>query len=138
MEIAATFAERGTCIRRQVGAIAVDVHDRVLGMGRNGNASGLKHCNEGHECRGAQASPGANLDACDAIHAEINMLLRCSDVRSIARVYVTCAPCVSCIKALMASSCQTLIIGGPYPGHEHALELWKAYGRQVYTQVLER
>ncbi|HHY46646.1 MAG TPA: hypothetical protein GX506_05020, partial [Firmicutes bacterium] len=43
MEIAQVVARRSTCLRRQVGAIAVKDR-RILATGYNGAPSGLPHC----------------------------------------------------------------------------------------------
>ena len=43
MRIAYLVAERSTCLRRKVGAVAVKDH-RILATGYNGSPSGTKHC----------------------------------------------------------------------------------------------
>ena len=83
LSIAKTVAEMSTCFRRQVGCVLVDQHKVILATGFNGVPSKFEHCrdNPGHECPGANAPSGTNLDACQAILAEQNALLHCPDVR---------------------------------------------------------
>lgn len=151
LELAKVTARRGTCCRRQVGCVLVDKDGHVLSTGYNGVAAGLPHCNEvmydkadrspydhgplkypGGEwtvpvypfaCAGAKSPSGTNLDACQAIHAEQNALLQCKDVREIHTCYVTCSPCVTCVKLLMNTGCQRIVFGELYP-HADAKNLW--------------
>lgn len=145
-------ATRGTCLRRKVGCILVNSRGHVLATGRNGVASGMPHCNEptdhtkvfvdhsretrlipiyGNQCSGAQATSGTNLEACGAIHAEQNALLQCGDVYEIACAYVTHSPCITCVKLLMNTSCQSIIFAEPYAHDEPAKRLWLSLmGRQ--------
>jgi dCMP deaminase len=46
MEMALLTAQRGTCLRRQVGAVLLSARGHVLATGYNGVAAGLPHCNE--------------------------------------------------------------------------------------------
>lgn len=138
LELAKVTARRGTCCRRQVGCVLVDKDGHVLSTGYNGVAAGLPHCNAEEQlihldrsieivypnaCAGAKAPSGTNLDACQAIHAEQNALLQCKDVREIHTCYVTCSPCVTCVKLLMNTGCQRIVFGELYP-HADAKNLW--------------
>ncbi len=46
MEMARVAASRSTCLRRQVGAVAVSPDNRILGTGYNGALPGTPHCEE--------------------------------------------------------------------------------------------
>lgn len=46
MNIAILLSKRSTCIRRQVGCVIVDNRGHEIGMGYNGVASSMPHCNE--------------------------------------------------------------------------------------------
>ncbi|MDD2498748.1 MAG: deaminase, partial [Desulfitobacteriaceae bacterium] len=46
MEIAHLVATRSTCLRRQVGAVAVSKDNRILGTGYNGALLGAPHCDK--------------------------------------------------------------------------------------------
>lgn len=138
LAVARVVARRSTCLRRAVGCVLVDRHGDVLGLGHNGVASGEPHCNEEHRfpdgrlisnefvnaCPGAHASSGADLDGCHALHAEQNALLRCRDVHAIDTCYVTTAPCLTCTKLLMGTSCHHVVFLEPYPQAAAAEALW--------------
>lgn len=111
-----------------------------MATGYNGVAAGQPHCNERvmnpeetfgplypHACAGTRAPSGVALDACGAIHAEQNALLQCRDVYAIETCYVTTQPCVSCLKLLLATSCQRLVYLEPYQAT--SLDLWTSAGR---------
>jgi deoxycytidylate deaminase len=72
---------------------------------------------------------GSGLDQCQAIHAEINALIHCRDVGAVHAAYLTTTPCISCIKALLASSCKRIIASSEYP-HMEARLLWLNSGRE--------
>ena len=113
---------RGTCQRRQVGAILIDRNNYVISTGRNGNPSGVEHCNL-YGCKGTNFSSGEGLDQCEAIHAEINAIAHCRDPNKIYKAYTTVSPCIHCIKALLATPCQEIIFLEEYP-HQESKELW--------------
>lgn len=123
LALAATWALRGTCARRQVGCVLVDRDGYQLSSGYNGPASGQPHCVE-DPCAGAGLPSGTGLDACEAVHAEENALLRCADVRLIHTCYVTVSPCVSCVKKLLNTSCERIVFRDPYAHDEAARRLW--------------
>lgn len=150
LQLAAITAQRGTCCRRQVGAVLLDGMGHVIATGYNGVAAGLPHCNDPlpdtgrkymgqqdavvtakfpNACSGADAPSGTNLDACQAIHAEANALLQCRDVQQIHTCYVTCSPCISCVKMLMNTTCQRIIFAEEYP-HPASKVLWTSAGRE--------
>lgn len=123
------FATRGTCVRRQVGGIAVNHRGHVLSTGYNGVPSGVPHCRDGTPCPGARAASGTDLDSCLAVHAEVNLLSQCRDVWEIDTVYLTASPCFSCVKALITSGCQRIVFIEEYP-HPASKELWTSLGRE--------
>lgn len=136
LKMAHLVATRGTCLRRQVGAVAVNSRRHVVATGYNGVPSGFSHCVEGHPCPGAQAASGTDLDRCLATHAEVNLLAQCADVWAIDTVYLTCSPCFSCVKALVTSGCQRLVFAQEYP-HPRARDIWETAGRAwVHLDVL--
>jgi len=145
MAIALTTSKRGTCLRRQVGCVLLDKDGFILSTGYNGRAAGQMHCNEVDEettspiihpwaCKGACSPSGTNLDACEAIHAEQNALLRCADVRQIRQCFVTASPCMTCTKLLLNTGCREIIFAEPYAHDEFARELWTRDGR-VWKQL---
>jgi dCMP deaminase len=150
LELALVTARRATCYRRSVGCVLVNARGHVLATGYNGVAAGLPHCNEfveekgdyrefsiheayPHACSGARSPSGANLDACQAIHAEQNALLQCRDVYDIHTCYVTTSPCVTCVKLLLNSSCERVVFAEPYAHDQTARDLWDRGRRGLGT-----
>lgn len=135
LDVAVVTARRSTCLRRAVGAVLLDSHGHILSTGYNGVAAGVPHCNDAddgiftHACPGATALSGTNLNACYAIHAEQNALLQCRDVQTIAECYVTTAPCITCTKLLMNTSCDAIIFLDDYPHIHESEKLWMSIGR---------
>jgi dCMP deaminase len=135
LQIAGVVATRATCARRAVGCVLVDKDRRILSTGYNGVARGMPHCTD-KPCPGALLPSGTGLDACEAIHAEINALLQCRDINAVHTAYLTCTPCVSCVKALMASGCQHIVASSAYAAsHDHARELWEATAGRTWWVV---
>lgn len=156
LQLAQVTASRSTCLRRSVGCVLVDKRGHILATGYNGVAAGQKHCNEPqdvnvvaylkamkalpvpypHACPGAQSPSGTNLDGCQAIHAEQNALLQCGKVREIDTCYTTTAPCMTCVKLLLNTSCQRIVFKEDYP-HSEARVLWENAGR-IWLQLKEK
>jgi dCMP deaminase len=132
LQLARTWARRGTCGRRQVGCVLLDRDSWPMGSGYNGPASGEPHCSVATPCHGFGAPSGTKLDACESIHAEINALSRCRDVREIHTCYLTCSPCGECVKALLNTGCRRIVFGEEYaPAHaELARGRWERAGRE--------
>lgn len=127
LKLAGVIAERSTCNRRRVGCVLTDKHGRVLAIGHNGTPAGMRHCID-HPCPGVTCASGTGLDLCEAIHAETNALIFCSDIMKIDTCYVTASPCISCVKALLNSSCERIVFREKY-SHPEAEQLWHL-GRQ--------
>ena len=128
MDIARTLAKRATCGRRQVGCVMVNSRNHVIATGYNGVAKGQDHCID-NPCPGAELASGVGHDVCEAIHAEQNALLQCSDVYSIKDCYTTTAPCMACTKLLLNTSCQRIFFAEGYDVHCEARKLWERAGR---------
>ena len=88
--VALALAARASCQVRQVGCVIVDEEGQIVSTGYNGRASGVANC-EDQACR----------NGCEGVHAEVNALLRAGNRGCI--LYVTCAPCWHCIKAIINS-----------------------------------
>lgn len=119
---------RSTCSRRNVGTVLTDKHDRVLSTGCNGNYPKAVHCID-KPCPGAKCASGQGLDKCEAIHAEVNAIGNCHDVKAIRKCYSTTSPCIHCVKALLATPCKEIIFYEEYP-HSKSKVLWEKAGRK--------
>jgi len=128
MGCAIALSHRATCMKRSVGCVLTDARGHILSTGYNGVAAGLPHCID-HGCGGELAPVGS--DTCQAVHAEINALIRCKDPEKIAVCYTTTFPCNSCMKTLLNTSCQTIVYMEDHPGGRHARDRWLAAGRSV-------
>lgn len=137
---------RSTCFRRSVACILTDEKHRVLSTGYNGVAYGQPHCNESVEddeqivhfpnlCSGASAASGKALHECNAIHAEQNALLQCRDVDAIWYAYVSCSPCIHCMKLLMNTGCQIIYCREIYDREAVILFEQSQAGRQVVLVI---
>ena len=109
MNIARTVATRGTCDRKQVGAVLV--RDRIiLATGYNGSIRGLSHCDEdGHLMEDGHCVR--------TIHAEANAIIQAArnGVRiEGATVYVTASPCWGCFKMIANAGCVRIVFGEFY------------------------
>lgn len=122
-------SQRGGCCRRRVGAILVDKDHNTLATGYNGKAAGLVNCLD-CPCSGASCASGEGLSGCEAIHAEINALIRCRNVKEIHTTYVTCSPCVDCINVLLGTSCQRIVFTEAYKHNSESERRWLASGRE--------
>ncbi len=129
LQMAQLIATRGTCARRQVGCVLVDARGRVLSMGYNGVPSGAPHCTD-HPCPGANFPSGQGLNECQAIHAEQNAVVLLPDPWAVHTAYITVTPCQSCVKLLLATSCQRIVAAGTY-AHTDAIREWQTNGREI-------
>lgn len=123
LALAAIWAKRGTCSRRQVGCVLFDAHGVELSSGYNGPAAGEPHCFD-RPCPGAGLPTGTGLELCEAIHAEANALLFCPDVRLVHTAYVTTSPCLHCVKLLMNTGCRRIVFSHRYTHDDASRELW--------------
>jgi dCMP deaminase len=94
-EMAKLIAQRGTCLRAQVGAVVVK-ENRVVAMGYNGSLPGAVHCNS-DTC--TPDSPCKN-----SVHAEANLIAFCAK-KGISLedgwMYCTHSPCVKCTELII-------------------------------------
>ena len=126
LNVVKVVATRGACARRQVGCVLVNKDNQILATGYNGRASTLPNCLKGGEglCKGANAPSGTNLDSCEAIHSEANAIMQCADVKQIHTIYVSCTPCMNCMKMLMNTGTRYIVAATDYPGSDAAKSLW--------------
>jgi dCMP deaminase len=104
LKIASVVAERSTCRRHHIGAIAVK-NKHILATGYNGAAAGLKDCLELGCLRDEMKIPsGERHEICRGIHAEQNVIVQAS-LHGVSlegsTIYCTHTPCVLCAKMLV-------------------------------------
>jgi Deoxycytidylate deaminase len=117
LKIASVVAERSTCLRHHVGAVAVrDKH--ILATGYNGAPAGLKDCLELGCLRDEMhIESGTRHEICRGIHAEQNVIIQAS-LHGVslegATIYVTHSPCVLCAKMLINAKIKRYVTFGSY------------------------
>lgn len=117
LKIASVVAERSTCRRRHVGAVAMkDKH--ILATGYNGAAAGLKDCLELGCLRDEMSiESGTRHEICRGIHAEQNVIIQAS-LHGISlegsTIYCTHSPCVLCAKMLVNARIKCFVTFGDY------------------------
>ncbi len=79
LDIAQTVAERGTCIRRNYGAIIVH-NDEIISTGYVGAPRGRKNCSDLGYCIRQQLNipRGERYEMCRSVHAEANAIISAS------------------------------------------------------------
>ncbi len=118
MRLAEDVATRSTCIRRHVGAVAVDTNThRILGTGYNGSIPHYPHCTPDSCIRTIEKIPsGQQLDRCMAVHAEQNVILTLGIGALIhSTFYCTHQPCATCIKLLLSCQVTRIVWKHTYP-----------------------
>ena len=117
LKIATVVAERSTCRRHHVGAVAVrDKH--ILTTGYNGAASGIKDCLELGCLRDELNIPsGERHEICRGIHAEQNVIIQAA-LHGVSlegsTIYCTHTPCVLCAKMLVNAKIKRFVSFGWY------------------------
>ncbi len=117
LKIASVVAERSTCRRHHVGAVAVkDKH--ILATGYNGAPSGLKDCLELGCLRDEMNIPsGTRHEICRGTHAEQNVIIQAS-LHGISlegsAIYATHTPCRLCAKMLVNAKIKRYVSYGKY------------------------
>ena len=79
LDIAETVLERGTCLRRNYGAIIVK-NDRILSTGYVGAPRNRENCCDLGYCRREQMNVprGERYELCRSVHAEANAIINAS------------------------------------------------------------
>jgi len=143
MGVATLVGQRSKCASAQYGAVIVSHDNRVLSVGYNGPPAGKE--TEGlcdSWCpRGFASSHGRVVDRdysdCDAVHAEMNALLRASNLwlEQKPKLYVNGVTCHGCALAVANSGVKrvTLLVT-PYEQKRDPAatsELLRSYGVEV-------
>lgn len=113
MTMAETIAQRSTCERKQVGALAAR-DGRVLVLGYNGAPAGMPHCVHLCDCSTKSRTmplDGAHWPTCPAgepctvaVHAEANTIAYAAKhgiSLQNSTMYTTCSPCLPCAQIII-------------------------------------
>lgn len=117
LKIAAVVAERSTCRRHHIGAIAVKER-RILATGYNGAPKGALDCLKLGCYRDQQKIPsGERTEICRAVHAEQNVIIQAAahgiSIQG-STIYATHTPCILCAKMLVNVGITKYISFGNY------------------------
>lgn len=151
--MAQAIATRSLCVRDQVGAVIVDIHNKIIGEGYNGPPTGFWHSNSpcdqwcqrvvnakiaetlyGSETRGLQS----DYSDCPALHAESNALMMSDrSLRSGGTIYVTSHICIGCAKLIANSGLHYVRVVASI-AHDHrrstaSYEFMRKCGLEVYV-----
>ncbi|OPZ63586.1 MAG: tRNA-specific adenosine deaminase [Firmicutes bacterium ADurb.Bin506] len=133
MQIAGVAATRSTCLRRQVGAVAV-INKQILATGYNGAPAGISHCADAGCIRQRMGiASGERHELCRGLHAEQNLIIQAAVHGAKiggATVYCTHHPCVVCAKMLINAGIVRVVFRGDYPD-----ELSRAMLREAGVEV---
>ncbi len=133
LKIASVVAERSTCRRHHIGAVAVG-NKHILATGYNGAPSGLKDCLELGCLRDERGIPsGERQELCRGIHAEQNVIIQAS-LHGVSlegsTIYATHTPCVLCAKMLVNAKIKRYLSFGRY-NDDAFINLFKEAGIEL-------
>jgi dCMP deaminase len=117
LKIASVVAERSTCRRHHIGAVAVK-NKHILTTGYNGAPAGARDCLELGCLRDDLKIPsGTQHEICRGIHAEQNVIIQ-AGLHGVSlegsTVYCTHTPCVLCAKMLVNAKIERFVSFGKY------------------------
>ena len=133
LKIASVVAERSTCRRHHMGAVAVK-NRHILTTGYNGAPAGGKDCLElGCLRDDMNIESGTRQEICRAIHAEQNVIIQ-AGLHGVSlegsTVYCTHTPCVLCAKMLVNAKIARFVSFGKY-NDDRFIELFREAGIAV-------
>ncbi len=116
-QITYTVAQRSTCMRRKVGAIAVR-DNQILATGYNGTPTGITHCSEKSCLRAELNVPsGQRHEICRGLHAEQNVIIQAAQSGislQNATIYCTTQPCIICTKMMINVGIKEIFYSNAY------------------------
>ena len=118
MNITRLVAERSTCSRRKVGAIAVK-SKHILATGYNGAPRNMPEClTIGCLRKNLGIPSGQRHELCRGLHAEQNVIVQAA-VHGVSikdsDIYCTHQPCLICAKMLINCGVTAVYFESPYP-----------------------
>ncbi len=133
LKIASVAAERSTCRRHHMGAVAVK-DKQILATGYNGAPAGLKDCLELGCLRDEMNIPsGERQEMCRGIHAEQNVIIQAT-LHGVSlegsTIYCTHTPCVLCAKMLVNARIKRFVSFREY-NDSSFIDLFKEAGIDV-------
>ncbi|MBN2794345.1 MAG: cytidine deaminase [Clostridia bacterium] len=133
LDIAETVLERGTCLRRNYGALIVN-NDEIISTGYAGAPRGRKNCTDLGFCtREMQSIPrGTMYEKCRSVHAEANAIISAkrSDMigatlylvgkeKSTGLYIENANSCMMCKRLIINAGIETIIIRDDRDNYRH-------------------
>lgn len=124
LDIAETVLERGTCLRRNFGAIIVN-NDEIVSTGYVGAPRGRANCVDLGYCTREKLNipKGQRYELCRSVHAEQNAIISASRADMIgATIYLAChdaktgelygdvEPCSMCKRAIINAGIEKVVV----------------------------
>ena len=123
LDIAETVAERGTCLRRNFGAIIVN-NDQIISTGYVGAPRGRQNCSDLGYCTREKLNVprGERYELCRSVHAEANAIIHADRAQMLHGTlylvgkemdgsYVRGAnPCAMCKRMIINAGIQTVAV----------------------------
>lgn len=124
LDIAETVLERGTCLRRNFGAIIVK-DDEIIATGYTGAPRGRSNCSDLGYCTREKLNvpKGQRYELCRSVHAEANAIISAPRKEMLeATLYLAChdgktdelfgevEPCLMCKRMIINAGIKTVII----------------------------
>jgi dCMP deaminase len=83
LNLARQVAQRGTCLRRNYGAVIVDEHKVIVSTGYTGAPRGRTNCIDKGFCKRQELGvpSGERYELCESVHAEMNAVINGSPER---------------------------------------------------------
>jgi len=128
LDIAEAALSRGTCLRRNYGAIIVN-HDEVVSTGYVGAPRGRKNCSDLGECvrEKLNVPRGTRYELCRSVHAEANAIIAASRKETLgATLYLVgrevktgdyvknSEPCSMCKRMIINAGIETVVVRDAY------------------------
>jgi len=123
LNIAKEVLKRGTCLRRNYGAVIVN-NDEIVGTGYTGSPRGTQNCCDVGICQREELNipSGERYELCRSIHAEMNAVIHAGRYNCIgATLYITgmeykteklvasTEPCALCRRVIINAGIATVI-----------------------------
>ena len=140
MIIAKIISSRSTCLSRPIGAVIVK-NKHILSTGYNGSMPGISHCSDEGVCfrRKISVRDEAKYNFCRATHAEANAISQAArygiSVEG-ASLYITLAPCYTCLKLLATANIKTIYYEQHYESVDKDRDLfWEKSIKEVGIEI---
>lgn len=152
--LAYNAAKRGTCLRRNYGAVIVK-NDQVISTGYTGSPRGVPNCCDTKSCIREQLGipRGLRYDVCRSVHAEQNAIIHADRTDMIgAEMYVVGIdkktggllsgfPCYMCRRYILNSGIDRVYVVGDecveYADREYIQETLPAFENEIFKQSID-